>query len=168
MARIPDVALPDGTTGVMDNVMHRVIARNRAMADNFYSLANSIHRDTTLPDRIKEFAILRVTSRAGSDFEFSHHFVGCQTLGITADEARAVRDGYLAGFPEAERAAIALAEAVDANCVTDALWQAAAAHLSEAQLLDLATTASFYGFASRLNNALGVPADPGYPTISEA
>jgi alkylhydroperoxidase family enzyme len=168
MARIADAALPEGTTGLMDNVMHRVLANNRAMADNFYLLANSIHHDSSLPARVRELAILRVTAVAGSDFEFSHHFVGCQTAGISADEARAVRDGRLSGFADAERTAIMLAEAVDANVVPDALWQFAAKHFSARQLLDLAMTASFYGFASRLCNGLGVPADPGFPTIAEA
>jgi alkylhydroperoxidase family enzyme len=168
MAHIADTTLPPGTTGLMDNVMHRVIANNRAMADNFYLLANSIHRDSQLPDRVKEFAILRVTALAGSDFEFGHHFAGCQTVGATAEEARAVRDGKLDGFAEPERVAIALAAAVEANRVTDALWQAAAVHFSEAQLLDLVMTASFYGYASRLCNGLGIPGEPGFPTIAQA
>jgi len=168
MARIADAPLPEGTTGLMDNCMHRVLANNRAMADNFYLLANSIHGDSALPVRVRELAILRVTALAGSDFEFSHHFMGCQSVGVTADEARAMRDGDLAGLSDGERAAVALAEAVDGNCVTDAVWQAAAAHLSEVQLLDLAMAASFYGYASRLCNALAIPADPGFPAISEA
>ncbi len=168
MARIADTTLPPGTTGLMDNVMHRVIANNRAMADNFYLLANSIHRDSRLPHRVKEFAILRVSALAESDFEFGHHFAGCQTVGATAEEARAVRDGRFDHFEEAERAAIELAEAVDANRVTDSLWQAAASYFSEAQLLDLVMTASFYGYASRLCNGLGIPGEPGFPTIAEA
>ena len=168
MARIADTELPEGTTGLMDNCMPRASANNRAMADNFYLLANSIHGDSTLPARIRELAILRVTELAGSDFEFSHHFVGCQTVGVTADEARAMRDGDFSGLAVGESAAVSLAEAVDGNCVTDAVWRAAAEHLPGVQLLDLVMAASFYGYASRLCNALAIPADPGFPTISEA
>ena len=168
MTRIADAPLPEGTSELMQNNLHRALANNRAMADKFYILANGIHADSGLPARIREFAILRVTSRLGSDFEFSHHFVGCQTVGVSADEARAVRDGDFSGFSEAERAVLALADAVEDNSVTDDIWQAAEAHFPPVQLLDLVTAAGFYGFASRLTNGLGVPSDEGFPTISEA
>jgi 4-carboxymuconolactone decarboxylase len=168
MARIADAPLPPGTHGLMQNNLHRALANNPAMAEGFYGLANAVHTTSHLPARVRELAILRVTANLRSDFEFSHHFRGCQTVGVSAEEARAVRDGRFAGFSEAERAALALAEAVEARRVTDELWAAAAAHFPQVELLDLVMAASFYGYASRLCLALGVPADEGFPTIDEA
>lgn len=168
MSRISDAPLPEGTTGVMVNNLHHALANNPAMAPNFYVLANSIHLDTNLSARIKELAILRVTSQLKSDFEFSHHFAGCEKSGISVEEARAVRDGDFSRFPEAEKAVLALADSIEQCAVTDAVWSAAAAHLSETQMLDLVMAVAFYGCASRITLALGVPADEGYPTIGEA
>jgi alkylhydroperoxidase family enzyme len=168
MARIADAPLPPGTSELMQNNLHRTLANNRAMADNFYLLANSIHTDAVLPTRTRELAILRVTSQLGSDFEFSHHFVGAQSVGVTAQECRAVRDGDFAGFSDAERAALALVDSVEARTVTDLVWAEAARHFPPVELLDLVMATAFYGCASRLTLAMGVPADPGFPTILEA
>lgn len=168
MARIKDAPLPPGTSELMQNNLHRALANNPAMAENFYALANSIHGDSHPAVRFREFAILRVTAKVGSDFEFSHHFVGAQTVGVAAAEARAIRDGDFSGFTDAERAVLELTDAVDECRVTDELWAAAAVHFSEVELLDLVMAASFYGYASRMTLALGVPADEGFPTIAEA
>jgi alkylhydroperoxidase family enzyme len=168
MARIADGPLPPGASELMQNNLHRALANNPAMAEKFYGLANAVHMTSHAPVRVRELVILRVTANLRSDFEFSHHFRGCQTVGVTADEARAVRDGDFARFTDAERAALALAEAVEDRRVTDAVWAAAAAHFSDVELLDLAMAASFYGYASRLTLALGVPADEGFPTIDES
>lgn len=168
MSRIANAELPPGTTGLMINNLHRALANNSAMAPSFYVLANAIHAHTHLPQRVKELAILRVSAKLGSDFEFSHHFRGCQAIGLTLDEARAARDGDLAGLPVAESAALALADAIDDNRVDDAIWSAAAAHFSEVELLDLVMTVAFYGYASRLTVALSIAVDPGFLTIAES
>lgn len=168
MSRIADGALPPGTSGLMRNNLHRALANNPEMAASFYVLANSIHAHSHLPGRIKELAILRVASRVGSDFEFSHHFRACQSVGIAVEEARAVRDGNLVAFPAAEQAALALVEALEDGSVTDAVWSAAAAHLSEVQMLDLTMTTGFYGYASRLTRALDIAVDDGFLTIAQS
>lgn len=168
MSRIADAPLPPDTSELMQNNLHRTLANNRRMADNFYLLANSIHGDSNLPTRIREFAILRVSARLGSDFEFSHHFRGAQSVGITADECRAIRDGEFGAFSDAERAALALTDAVEDRGVTEAVWAQAARHFSPVELLDLVMAVGFYGYASRLTIALDVPVDPGFATIANS
>lgn len=168
MSRIPDAPLPADTSELMRNNLHRALANNAAMADNFYALANSVHGDARLAMRVRELAILRVTSRVGSDFEFSHHFVAAQTVGVSAEEGRAVRDGQWDGFSAAERAALALTDGIEELRVTDALWQDASRHFASVELLDLVMAVGFYSYASRLCLALGVPADAGFPTIAGA
>jgi alkylhydroperoxidase family enzyme len=166
MSRIADTELPADTSEIMRNNLHRALAGNRAMADNFYLLANSIHRDSRVAQRLRELAILRTAARVGSDFEWSHHFAQSELSGISADEARALRDDDLRGFSEAERCVIALADAIDERATTGQIWDAARGFLSEAELLDLVMAASFYGYASRLTLALDVRVDPGMPTIA--
>lgn len=168
MARIMDGQLPPETSGLMVNNLHHALINNAAMADNFYSLARSIHADSTLPPRIREFGILRVSSKLGSDFEFSHHFRASQTAGVSADEARSVRDSDFSRFSPAERAALQLADAIDECRVTDVIWAAAAEHLDPVQLLDFVNAVGFYGYASRLTCALEIPVDDGFLTIADS
>lgn len=168
MSRIADAALPAGTSDLMQNNLHRALANNRDMADGFYTLAGGVHQHSRLPVRLRELAILRTASRLGSDFEWSHHFAGAQTVGVSAEDARAVRDDDLTPFSEAERCVIALADAVEERRVDDAIWARARGFLSEAELLDLVMAAGFYGFASRLTVALDVAVDPGLTGIAES
>jgi 4-carboxymuconolactone decarboxylase len=168
MVRIRDGLLPPGTSELMQNNLHRALANNPDMAENFYRLAESVHSDARLETRIREFVILRVTSKIGSDFEFSHHFVASQTVGVAADEARSIRDGDYSRFSEVERGVLELADAIEESRVTDGLWQQVASNFSEIEMLDLVMAVGFYGYASRLCLALGVPADAGFPTIAEA
>jgi alkylhydroperoxidase family enzyme len=168
MSRIADAELPAGTSELMQNNLHRALANNPDMAANFYRLANAIHSDSNLPVRIREFGILRVTSRLGSDFEFSHHFRGAQTVGVSAQEARSIRDSDFAGFSDAEQAMLTLADAIEASAVTEILWENAARHFSDVELLDFVMAVGFYGYASRLTLGLSIPADDGFPTIAES
>jgi 4-carboxymuconolactone decarboxylase len=168
MSRITNAALPPGTTGLMENNLHRALANNPAMAPSFYGLANAIHAHSHLPQRVKELAILRVAAKLGSDFEFSHHFRACPTVGLTVEDVRAARDGDFTRFSAAETAALALTDAIDECRVDDHLWSAAAAHFCEVELLDLAMTVGFYGYASRLTVALNIAVDPGFLTIAES
>lgn len=168
MARIADAALPADTSAQMRNNLHRALANNRAMADGFYGLAGGVHHHSRLPARLRELAILRTAARLGSDFEWSHHFHGARTVGVTAQEARAVRDGNLASFTDAERCVLELTDAIEDRRVDDALWARARGFLSEAELLDLVMAAGFYGFASRLTVALDIAVDPGLTGIAES
>lgn len=165
MARIKDVPLPEGAHALMHNNLYRALSNNPEMSVRFFEYATAMHMTSSLPVRIKEICILRITSQLRSEFEFSQHFRACQTVGVTAEEARAARDGDFSSFTDADRAALALTDAVEQRQVTDALWAAARAHFSEVQLLDLVMFASFYGYASRLTIALGVPEDEGFATI---
>ena len=168
MARIADSELPEGTSALMQNNLHRVLASNRRMADAFYDLAWDVHNVSRLAQRLRELAILRTSARIGSDFEWSHHFKGAQTVGVTADEARAVRDDDLGGFSDAERCVIELADAIEQKNVDDALWARARSFFSEGELLDLVMIAGFYGFASRMTLALDVKVDPGFTGIADS
>lgn len=168
MARIANGQLPPETNPLMQNNLHRALVNNAAMAGHFYALAQSIHTNSSLPTRIREFGILRVSAKLGSDFEYSHHFRASQTVGVTADEARAIRDSDFSSFSEAERAALELADAIDQCRVTDAVWATAATHLNPVQLLDFVNAVGFYGYASRLTCALEIAVDEGFLTIAQS
>ena len=67
-------------------------------------------------------------------------------------------------FSEAEKAAFAFAEGMTATPadVTDAVYEEAAKHFSEAQLVELAATAAMENYRARLNRAFLVEAQGFY------
>jgi alkylhydroperoxidase family enzyme len=103
-----------------------------------------------------------------AEVEWAQHFRVAQMVGVTADEARAIRDGDFTAFTPAEQAAIAFAEAVETRRVTDAVWTEAATHFSQRELLDLVMVAGFYGYASRITMALDVQVDAGLTRIAQS
>jgi alkylhydroperoxidase family enzyme len=121
-----------------------------------------------VPHRIRELAILRIASLLQADVEWGQHFKIAQMVGVSIDEARAIRDGELSGFVPAERAAIDFATAVEQRSVDETAWAAAAKYYTQVQLLDLAMVAGFYGYASRVTLALGVEVDAGLSRIAES
>ena len=167
MSRIPDAEVA-ADAGPMRNNLHRTLNNNLKMADGFAVLARLVHTASNVPHRTRELAILRVVSTLKSDVEWGQHFKIAQMVGVSVDEARAIRDGKLSSFSEADRAAIVFAEAVDQCRVSDEVWAAAAQHYSPVQLLDLTMVAGLYGYASRITLAMDVEVDAGLSKIVES
>jgi alkylhydroperoxidase family enzyme len=79
--------------------------------------------------------------------------------GATEDKVRAVEQAATSPlFDEAERAALAFAEAmtITGQRVTDELFARARQHFSEAQLVELAAAVALENFRSKFNTAFGV------------
>lgn len=168
MSRIADAKLPADMAAVMQNNLHRTLYNNPPMAENFCVIAKGVHYSSNVPHRIRELAILRIAATLGAEVEWAQHLRVAEHVGVTTDEARAVRDGLLDRFAPNEKAAILFAEAVDQCRVTDIIWQNAKQHFSEVALLDLVMVSGFYGYASRVTMAMGVEVDAGLTGIAES
>jgi alkylhydroperoxidase family enzyme len=168
MSRIPNAECPAELQATMQNNLHRTLYNNADIADAFGILARGVHTASHLPHRIRELCILRIASLLQADVEWAQHFKIAQMVGISVEEARAIRDGKLSEFTAAEQAAINFAVAVEQRSVSDALWAATAEHYTPVQLLDLAMLAGLYGYASRITLALGVEVDAGLTRLAES
>jgi alkylhydroperoxidase family enzyme len=81
--------------------------------------------------------------------------------GATLEKLQAIEKFRESGlFSEAERAALAYAEAVAATptAVTDAVFEPLRAHFTVPQIVELAVTIAVEHFRAKFNTALGVPA----------
>jgi alkylhydroperoxidase family enzyme len=81
--------------------------------------------------------------------------------GATEDKVRAVEQAATSPlFDEAERAALAFAEAmtITGQRVTDDLYARAAKHFTDAQMVELAAAVALENFRSKFNTAFGVEA----------
>ena len=81
--------------------------------------------------------------------------------GAAEDKIRAVEQAATSPlFDEAERAALAFAEAmtVTGRRVEDALFARVRAHFTEAQVVELSAAVALENFRSKFNTALGIEA----------
>ncbi len=81
--------------------------------------------------------------------------------GAAEDKIRAVEQAATSPlFDEAERAALAFAEAmtVTGRRVDDALFARVRAHFTEAQVVELSAAVALENFRSKFNTALGIEA----------
>jgi|KBSSwiStaDraftv2_1062776.scaffolds.fasta_scaffold624275_2 AhpD family alkylhydroperoxidase len=148
MTRIAPAELPADLP--VHNDLVRVTYRNPEMHRGFASLSGRVHSASHLPARTRELIVLAVAAHLGAAFEWEQHEPAARRAGVTDEEIRGLEVGELGVLDGVERAAVTYALAVDDRTVDDETWSAAAAHLSEEELLDITLLAGFYGLASRL------------------
>ncbi|MEU0202367.1 MULTISPECIES: carboxymuconolactone decarboxylase family protein [unclassified Streptomyces] len=133
------------------------------LAQQFASLGRLVV-DSELPAATRELVSLRVSQINGCAVCIDMHTKDAEAAGESS-----VRLHLVAGwreatvFTEAERAALELAEqgtriADGAGGVPDEVWERAAKHYDEEQLVALVTLISFMNTANRLNVILQRPA----------
>ena len=145
------------------------LARHPKLLKRWLVFGNHVLAKTTLPERERELAILRVGWRCGAEYEFGQHTIIGQRAGITDDEivalTRELADG---GWSDGDRTLlVAVDELHDDQCITDQTWAALAQRWSEQQLLDLVFTVGQYTLVSMALNSLGVERDAGVPGFPE-
>lgn len=123
-------------------------------------LGADIRFRTDLTSRIREIAILEVAHAVGSHFEWwAHERVG-RAVGLTDDEITNLSLGSFSTDDPLESAAAALCRnLLGSSVVTDAEYEAAAAVLSAAQLIELTVLVGYYRTLAQLMEvfAIGVP-----------
>lgn len=111
--------------------------------------------------RQRELVIDRVTAQCGSEYEWGVHVAqfGAR-IGLTAAEQQALVHGGPDDrcWTDAERALLALCDALHRTCdVDDATWAAARASLTEPALLEVLLLCGFYRTVAYLTAALRLP-----------
>lgn len=123
---------------------------------NFYLLDRS-----TLPDRQRELAILRVAHRRGCEYEWWHHVELARRAGLSDDDIAAIQRGEPAD--EFDRTVVhAVDELEEKSNMSDATWAALAERFDERQLMDLIFTVGCYGALAMAFNTFGVELEPDF------
>ena len=123
------------------------------------ALGSAVRYDTGLDDRCREIAILVVAAHWRSDFEWYAHQAVARSVGLTAPDLAAIRDGrheVLTG-PEAvvARTADALVTRGDLD---DAEYREAVGHLGTPGLFELLTLVGYYATLALQLRVFRVPA----------
>lgn len=141
------------------------LARHPKLLKRWLVFGNHVLGKSTLPERERELAILRVGWRCRAEYEFGQHTVIGKRAGITdAEIAALTRDLDQGGWSDADRTLlVAVDELHDDHCISDETWGALGQRWDQQQLLDLIFTVGQYTLVSMALNSLGVQRDDGVP-----
>lgn len=151
----PDTFTVLGRKPPPNNVLG-LFARHPALAKTFlgYNMY-LLSRDSTLPRRIRELAILRMAWRRDCRYEWAHHVRIARKIGITDDEIREASEGT----PTLINTAVD--ELDTQSSLTDQTYQRLADDLDDRQLMDLVFTIGTYGLLAMAFNTFGVELEDG-------
>ena len=144
---------PQETGNLVATLMrHPKLARG-FLRFNFHLLYGS-----TLPERLRELAVLRVAHVTNCEYERRHHVGMGREAGLSDDVIAGIQRGEASD--ELDGAVIAAVDELQEHAnVSDATWSTLSAHLEERQLMDLVFTIGCYGSLAMAINTFGVEPD---------
>jgi alkylhydroperoxidase family enzyme len=152
--------------------LFRLFSRNPTMFEAMspwgdYTLGKAL----SLPMRLREIVIDRVTARCGAEYEWAVHVAYfAERVGFTEQQVRSLVFG--AGddpcWTEDESLLVRAVDSLhDTNDIDDELWRALAARFTDEQVLDLLLLAGWYHAISYVARAARVPLDDGVPRFAD-
>jgi alkylhydroperoxidase family enzyme len=140
-----------------------ILARNPTLFAAWSGMSTAL-KETRLPVREKELAVLRVAWRCRAPYEWGKHARRALAAGMSRDEIdRVTRGPADGGWAPFDRAILrAVDELHDCASVSDGTWAALAVRYDEAQLIEFAIVVGFYHLMAFILNALAVPVEEGY------
>ncbi|WP_102145777.1 carboxymuconolactone decarboxylase family protein [Mycobacterium hubeiense] len=116
-------------------------------------------QESTLPPRLREFAILRVAHRISSAYEWGHHVELGEQAGLTSADIAAARNGDPAD--DFDRTVLtAVDELLEVNRITADTWAALGKQLDDRARMDLIFTVGGYVMLGMALNTFGVELEP--------
>ena len=138
----------------------RTLVHHPDLARRWMVFANHVLYKSTLPERERELAILRVGWLCGSEYEFSQHRVMGVDAGLTLDEIERVKEGPDADWSVLEGLVLrATDELHHDKIISESTWAALGTHLSDEQRMDLVFAVGQYTLVSMALRTFGVPLD---------
>ncbi len=146
------------------NIFH-VLANHPDLMRRWLVFGNHILGKSTLPERERELAILRVGWLCQAPYEWGQHVLMGREAGLTDDEIRSIRDGADAeGWNDLDRAILCAADELHKDSrIGDQTWSDLSEHLGTQQLMDLVFTIGQYHLVSMALNSFEVPMDDFLP-----
>lgn len=140
------------------------MANHSALMKRWMVFANHVLFKSTLPERERELAILRIGWRCGAEYEFGQHTLIGLECGLTEDEIAQVTRPEIGSWNELDALILrATDELHEDACITDDTWAALAEHWNTQQLMDLVFAVGQYNLVSMALNSFGVQLDVGVP-----
>jgi AhpD family alkylhydroperoxidase len=139
--------------------LYRLLGNQPALVAAWTEFFAALRYRSGTPRALRELMILRTAQIQRSEYEWAHHLAMARKAGVPEPQIAALADWRSGPFDEKERAALALAEAVTAGRVPDAVHAEVAKHFGHPEYVELCMTASAYAMVARMLDALGVELD---------
>ena len=145
------------------------LARHPKLLKRWLVFGNHILAKSTLPEREREIAILRMGWLCRAEYEWGHHVAIGQQAGLSIEDIRRIAIGPDApGLDQFEAVLLRAVDELHADSfISDATWQALAQRYNTEQLLDLVFTAGQYKLVSMALNSLGVQLEEGFEGFTD-
>jgi 4-carboxymuconolactone decarboxylase len=174
LTAIPLAPLPDDVaarvrlSGVRQVNLYRALAHAPKLLNAWISFAWTLREHCETPRSLRDLIVLRTAQRTLSQYEWHQHRRMAAEAGVGDHQVAELAMWRTSpAFTAAERAALALTDALVDGHVSDQINTALAAHFDEKARVELTLTAAFYCAVPRLLDALRVPIETG-PTSAES
>lgn len=136
----------------------RTLIRHPKLLKRWTVFGTHILNKSTLPDRQRELAILRIGHLCRSGYEWAQHERIGRDAGLTDEEIGWIKEGPEAiGWSAADRAILRAADELHADFfISDATWNELKESYRDEQLMDLIFAVGNYTLVSMALNTLGV------------
>ena len=143
------------------------LAHHPELMRRWLVFGNHILGKSTLPERERELAILRVGYRCKSEYEWGQHVLIAKRCGISDEEIARVAAGPGAkGWSAADAAVLRAADELhEDQMISEATWSELVKTWNRQQLMDLVFTIGQYHLVAMALNTFGVQRDPGVPPL---
>lgn len=162
MSRIPFAVIPEPLAKHIETVggkpinLYRVLANNPKLLQAWLDLAYPLRAGNT-PRKLRELMILRTAQMNNSTYEWVQHLKMAKAADVPANQIEQLDNWRQSNaFNDIEKAVLELTEGVVHNQVSDEVYANATKHFSQADMIELLLTASFYCMVSRFLNAIGI------------
>ncbi len=148
--------------GVVPN-MFKTLAHTPALALGIAGFLKSLLSDSALPGWYKELVATRLSVLHNSDYAISAHALSARQKGATEDQLAAAKADFERGpFTEAEKVGFRCAERIhrSGQDLDDEMFAQLKSVYSDAQIVELVTTAAAFELFPRLVDGLRLPTTP--------
>lgn len=145
------------------NVTRMLAAASEPVFHAVLRLGGAFINGSSLPERLREIAILRVGYLSNSAYEVFQHEALARHVGLSDKQIEAVREGGTAAEVLGEVGAMVLAYVDDLVFnvrASDETFAAVRQHLTDTQMTDLTLVTGTYMMIGRFLETMGVDIDP--------
>jgi 4-carboxymuconolactone decarboxylase len=165
MARIPYPERPADAVARLPVALNafRMLSHAPPLTGPAIDLGLAVLRESTLPVRWRELAVLAVAAGTGCAYLSAQHHPIAVDAGATPDQLAALAERHTGGpeFDADESAVVTAAfELVDRHTLTEGTLAALRARLTDRQVVETVATTGYYVMLAGLMNGLGVDVDP--------
>jgi 4-carboxymuconolactone decarboxylase len=138
---------------------------NAAVAPLVGALGEHLRFDGTLPDDVRELAILRYAARRHLDYEWAHHVRPATLAGVDqATIAALAADGVPAGLDRTRAAAVeAVDQIIDGREIAAHTQQTLTREFGDAGVVELVVLCGLYALMGYMTTAFAIEPEPGLP-----